>query len=282
MHLHSGKDIERAYRRAAAGRPDAAAAPGAAALVAQRLADPHDVVELQRTLGNAAVMQLLRDDDAGAEGESPVLDVVGQGGGQPLEGPVKAGMEHALGADLSDVRVHTDGTAAASAQAVQAHAYTVGTDIVFGPGQFQPESPTGQRTLAHELTHVVQQRSGPVSGTPTGDGISVSDPSDTFEQAAEDNADRIMSGGHSDTHGGDDGGGHSSVQREAGAGEEDEAVQGLWVQREEKAPEEEEEPVQGLWVQREGMAPEEEEEPVQGLWVQREEQKADEGEPATA
>jgi hypothetical protein len=182
MHLHSGKDIERAHRRAATGRPDAA--PGAAALVAQRLADPHDVVELQRTLGNAAVMQLLRDDDAGAEGQSPVLDVVGRGGGQPLEGPVKAGMENALGADLSDVRVHTDGTAAASAQAVQAHAYTVGTDIVFGPGQFQPESPTGQRTLAHELTHVVQQRSGPVSGTPTGDGISVSDPPDTFERAA--------------------------------------------------------------------------------------------------
>jgi hypothetical protein len=279
MHLHSGKDIERAYRRAATGRPGAA--PGAAALVAQRLADPHDVVELQRTLGNAAVMQLLREDDAGAEGRSPVLDVVGQGGGQPLDGPVKAGMEHALGADLSDVRVHTDGTAAASAQAVQAHAYTVGSDIVFGPGQFQPESPTGQRTLAHELTHVVQQRSGPVSGTQTGDGISVSDPSDTFEQAAEDNADRIMSGGHSDTHGGDGGGDHSSVQREAGAGEEDEAVQGLWVQREAQA-EEEEEPVQGLWVQREEKAPEEEEEPVQGLWVQREEQKAEEEAPATA
>ena len=87
--------------------------------------------------------------------------------------------------------------------------------------------------------------------------------SDTFEQAAEDTADRIMSGGHSDTQGGDAGGGHSSVQREAGAGEEDEAVQGLWVQREEKAPEEEEEP-------------------VQGLWVQREEQKAEEEEPATA
>jgi hypothetical protein len=271
MHLHSGKvDIERAHRRAATGRPDAT--PGAAALIAQRKADPHDVVELQRMLGNAAVMQLLHDDEAAADSHSPVLDVVGRGGGQPLDQPVKAGMERALGADLSDVRVHTDGSAAASAQAVQAHAYTVGSDIVFGPGQFQPESPTGQRTLAHELTHVVQQRNGPVSGTPTGDGISVSDPSDTYERAAEANADRIVSSGHSDTQGGDGGGGHSSVQREAGAGEEEE-VQGLWVQREDKKPEEEEEPVQGLWVQREDKKPEEEEEPVQGLWVQREDKK---------
>jgi hypothetical protein len=254
MHLHSGKDIERAHRRAATGRPDATR--GAAALIAQRKADPQDVVEMQRTLGNAAVMQLLHDDDAGPDDHSPVLDVVGRGGGQPLEGPVRSGMEHALGADLSDVRVHTDGTAAASAQAVQAHAYTVGTDIVFGPGQFQPESPTGQRTLAHELTHVVQQRSGPVLGTPTGDGVSVSDPSDSFEQAAEASADRIMSGGHSDTHGGDGGGGHSAVQRDAG---EEEQVQGLWVQREDKKPEDEEEPVQGLWVQREDQKPEEEE-----------------------
>jgi hypothetical protein len=282
MHLQSGKvDIERAHRRAATGRPDAT--PGAAALIAQRKADPHDVVELQRMLGNAAVMQLLHDDEAAPDGRSPVLDVVGRGGGQPLDQPVKAGMENALGADLSDVRVHTDGTAAASAQAVQAHAYTVGSDIVFGAGQFQPESPTGQRTLAHELTHVVQQRSGPVSGTPTGDGISVSDPSDTYERAAEANAERIVSSGHSDTQGGDGGGGgHSAVQRDAGAGEEEE-VQGLWVQREDKKPEEEEEPVQGMWVQREDKAPgEEEEEPVQGMWLQRDEQKPEEEEPATA
>ncbi|HEY8338864.1 MAG TPA: DUF4157 domain-containing protein, partial [Egibacteraceae bacterium] len=84
--------------------------------------------------------------------------------------------------------VHTDATAAASAKAVQARAYTVGDDIVFDSGQYNPHTDQGRHTLAHELTHVVQQRSGPVAGTPQPDGISISDPGDPFERAAEQTA----------------------------------------------------------------------------------------------
>jgi len=208
-------------------------------LVARREAAPGEVVELQRTLGNAAVVQLLADDDADG-GASPVLDVVGRGGGQPLDAGVRTGMEAALGADLGGVRVHTDSKAAESAKAVQAHAYTVGEDVVFGPGQYQPSSPEGQRTLAHELTHVVQQRQGPVAGTPTGDGISLSDPSDSFERAAESTAERITSGARGG--GADEPGPAGTVQRQGQPDEllDEEPVQGLWAQRDTAVPAEEE------------------------------------------
>jgi hypothetical protein len=66
-------------------------------------------------------------------------------------------MEARFGYDFSRVRVHTDATAAESARAVQALAYTVGEDIVFGAGRYAPATGAGQRLLAHELTHVVQQ-----------------------------------------------------------------------------------------------------------------------------
>ena len=74
-----------------------------------------------------------------------------------------------------------------------ASAYTVGHEVVFAPGHYQPGTPQGQRTLAHELTHVVQQRQGPVAGTDTGTGIALSHPSDSFEQAAEASAEDYLS-----------------------------------------------------------------------------------------
>ena len=224
MHLHSDKaEFEPGHRRPAPAHADSPVGP--TALVARLKAPPEAVVELQRTVGNAAVVQLLRDED-GLGAPSSVLGVVGRGGGEPLDTSTRTSMEQALGADLSGVRVHTDGAAAASAQAVQAHAYTVGDEVVFGPGQYQLGSAAGQRTLAHELTHVVQQRNGPVSGTPTGDGISLSDPSDSFERAAEANADRIMSGTPSNAFATASGAGGSSVQRQEAPEEEEETVQG--------------------------------------------------------
>jgi Domain of unknown function (DUF4157) len=245
-------------------RPDAATAR---ALIAQRLADPEAVLGAQRSAGNAAVVQLLAEADEAetheAEAPSPVLDVVGHGGGQPLDDRTRRGMELALGTDLSDVRIHNDAAASASASAVQAHAYTVGNDVVFGSGLYRPDSPDGQHMLAHELTHVVQQRSGPVEGTPTGDGVAVSDPSDRFEQAAETNAERIMSAGGLDAHLPS-----AHDHAEAGGPSAGETASAGTAQRD--AASEEEEPVQGAWVQRAGAGPEEEEEPVQGWWVQRE------------
>ena len=238
MHLHSDKaELDLGPVRPAPAH--VASASGPTALVARCKAAPEAVVELQRSVGNAAVVQLLRDQDASEE-PSPVLGVVGRGGGQPLDSSVRAGMEQAMGADLSSVRVHTDGAAGASAQAVQAHAYTVGDEVVFAPGQYQPGSSAGQRTLAHELTHVVQQRNGPVSGTPTGTGISLSDPSDSFERAAEANADRIMAGTPANSAPAS-GSGTSSVQRQEAPEEEEETAQTLSLQRQE-APEEEQEP----------------------------------------
>jgi hypothetical protein len=149
---------------------------------------PANVVHLQRAAGNASVNSLL------AEDESPVKQVVGRGGGNPLDAATRGVMESRLGSDFGDVRIHSDTTAHESAKSVNAQAYTVGSDIVFQAGSYQPDSPAGQHMLAHELTHVVQQRSGPVDGTPAGGGIKVSDPSDRFEREAQVTADRVMAG----------------------------------------------------------------------------------------
>jgi Domain of unknown function (DUF4157)/Protein-glutamine gamma-glutamyltransferase len=83
-------------------------------------------------------------------------------GGAFLSGDVRVFFETRMGHDFSDVRVHTDGAADAAARAVQASAYTVGRDVVFAAGQYAPDTRDGRRLLAHELTHVVQQRRAPV------------------------------------------------------------------------------------------------------------------------
>ena len=80
-----------------------------------------------------------------------------KGGGRPLAESERAYFEPRFGADFSQVRLHTDSQAAESARAVNARAFTVGQDVVFGAGQYVPESSTGQRLMAHKLTHVVQQ-----------------------------------------------------------------------------------------------------------------------------
>jgi hypothetical protein len=206
---------ELAARAAVAGRTEALA--------------PAAILRLQRAAGNAGVAAALEN-----EQESPVKSVVGKGSGQPLEAPVRQRMEASFGTDFSDVRVHSGGSAAASAQAVDAHAYTVGNEIVLGDEQ-TPGSPSHERTLAHELTHVVQQRSGPVEGTPTAGGISVSDPADRFERAAETTADAVVGTGRAPDAGA--AGAGASLQRQEVP--EEEEVQALAIQRQE-VPEEDE------------------------------------------
>ena len=97
-----------------------------------------------------------------AAGEAPgiVHDVL-RSSGQPLDGATRAVMECHFGHDFSQVRVHSSIDAALSAQALNAHAYTVGSHIVFGSGRFAPGSQDGRRLLAHELAHVVQQSAAP-------------------------------------------------------------------------------------------------------------------------
>ncbi|HEU4391863.1 MAG TPA: DUF4157 domain-containing protein [Blastocatellia bacterium] len=92
--------------------------------------------------------------------------IVGQGlssPGQPLDPAIRAYFEPRFGRDFSQVRVHDDAQAAASAGAVRANAFTLGSDIVFGSGAYRPQSSEGRRLLAHELTHVVQQQARPGS-----------------------------------------------------------------------------------------------------------------------
>jgi hypothetical protein len=101
--------------------------------------------------------------------------------GQPLDMETRAFMEPRFGHDFSHVRVHTHGPAAESARAVNALAYTVGRDIVFGAGQFAPTTNAGRRLLAHELTHTVQQANGAAG---IQQQLSIGAVDDTFEQQA--------------------------------------------------------------------------------------------------
>src|SRR5215467_10482037 len=151
------------------------------------------VLNLQRMAGNESVSALLGQQEE--EERSPVHDVVGSGGGSPVEPGARSFLEERMGADFSDVRVHTGAKADESARSISAQAYTVGNDVVFRSGAYQPGTESGRHVLAHELTHVLQQKAGPVSGTPAAGGISLSHPSDSFEQAAEHSADQVMSGG---------------------------------------------------------------------------------------
>lgn len=80
-----------------------------------------------------------------------------RGGGQPLPIGERDFFEPRLGADLGGVRVHADTEAARLAASLSARAFTVGTDVFFGRGEYQPGSPSGRRLLAHELAHVLQQ-----------------------------------------------------------------------------------------------------------------------------
>lgn len=77
--------------------------------------------------------------------------------GRPLDAETRRYMESRIGFDFSKVRLHTDASAAASARALNARAYTVGNDVVFSTGSYAPQTIQGKRLLAHELTHVVQQ-----------------------------------------------------------------------------------------------------------------------------
>ena|GEM_PF-4330212 len=80
-----------------------------------------------------------------------------KGGGQPLSKSERVFFESRFGYNFSQVRVHTDAQAVRNACALNAQAFTVGKDIVFGTGQYMPDTITGKKLLAHELTHVVQQ-----------------------------------------------------------------------------------------------------------------------------
>ncbi|GGA88555.1 eCIS core domain-containing protein [Puia dinghuensis] len=90
----------------------------------------------------------------------PLVQDVIASAGRPLDEETRAFFEPQFGYSFANVRLHTDGRASASAQSVNALAYTVGQDIVFRSGQYNPSTPAGRHLLAHELTHVIQQDMG--------------------------------------------------------------------------------------------------------------------------
>lgn len=102
------------------------------------------------------------------------------GRGRPLDSGATARLGSQLGDPLEDVRVHTGDSAAALARAVSARAFTVGSDIFFGAGEYRPGTGEGDRLLAHEVAHVIQQRGASNSGP-----LSVSQPGDAMEREAE-------------------------------------------------------------------------------------------------
>ncbi len=108
--------------------------------------------------------------------------------GQPLDQATQDRLAPRFGHDFSAVRVHVGAQAAHSARAVAARAYTIGQDIVFGQGAFAPGTAEGARLLAHELTHVVQQRRG--VALPGGIGQA----GDRYERQADAVADRVVAG----------------------------------------------------------------------------------------
>jgi hypothetical protein len=103
-----------------------------------------------------------------------------RGSGAPLSDSVRASFEPRLGVDLSGVRVQSGPEAAELAQRLDARAFTVGSDVFFNAGQYQPESAEGRRLLAHELAHVVQEPTAPAL-----QGLTVSRPGDVGERDAE-------------------------------------------------------------------------------------------------
>lgn len=86
-----------------------------------------------------------------------------RGGGAPLPEDVRSDFEARFGADFGGVRVHTGSESAELNQTIQAKAFTYGADIHFNTGQYDPHSPPGQRLLAHELTHTIQQGAAPAA-----------------------------------------------------------------------------------------------------------------------
>jgi hypothetical protein len=109
-----------------------------------------------------------------------------RGSGASLDEGVRSDFAPRLGDSLSDVKVHTDSTADALARSVSARAFATGSDVYFAQGEYKPGTADGNKLLAHELTHVVQQRGAPTSGPMT-----VSNPGDALESEADAVADQL-------------------------------------------------------------------------------------------
>ena len=117
-------------------------------------------------------MQLQRkESDRSSPAYAPpaVHDVLNSSSGRPMDRSTRSFMESRFGQDFGDVKIHDDQKAAESAGAINAKAYTSGNNIVFNNSQYSPDSNSGKRLLAHELTHVVQQKGKSKAGVSASD-----------------------------------------------------------------------------------------------------------------
>ena len=146
---------------------------------------------LQQQVGNRAVQRLVaqRRDDGIAQTGGQLGEEVAeriertQNGGQPLEEGMQQRMGEATGQDFGNVRVHTDAEADQLNRQLDARAFTAGRDVFFREGEYSPHSTSGQELIAHEMTHVVQQKEGRVSHS--GSGVTVNAPDDAHEHQAD-------------------------------------------------------------------------------------------------
>jgi hypothetical protein len=149
-----------------------------------------EVLNLQRIAGNRTVsMGLQSGGSTSLLGESPIPPIVHEVlrlPGQPLDPATRISMEAKFGTDFRDVRVHTDSLAADSTRELDADAYTVGKNIVFGEKKYAPKTLLGKQLLAHELIHVMHQPSRILST------LTLGRPDDVGEQQADYLANAIM------------------------------------------------------------------------------------------
>jgi hypothetical protein len=153
---------------------------------AARKVTPLPAASVQRSL-----VREKRDGERTDENVRPAVQEVLDSPGRPLDAAPRAEMESRFGHDFSRVRVHTDERAAASAATVDALAYTVGQNIVFGAGQYAPPSAEGSKLLAHELTHTIQQ--GAQAEAHSG-ALPVTDPQSAVEREADEAAEAATAG----------------------------------------------------------------------------------------
>jgi len=147
------------------------------------------------TLVEQAYGQVSRSAAAAAKPRPGTHDALAEAAatpGQPLPEETRSKLETAAGSGLSGVRVHDKPASAAAADAIGAHAYALGQDIHFAAGAYQPGSDTGQRLIAHEVAHTVQQQG--VSPTPQAK-LEVSEPGDAHEREADAFANSVARGG---------------------------------------------------------------------------------------
>jgi hypothetical protein len=153
--------------------------------------EPDPVERLASSVGNRAFAALARQGDGilpdgRAHPDVEAAIAASRGGGRALDGAARERMAPGLGDPLTDVRVHDGPDADGLARSVQARAFAVGSDLFFAAGEHRPGTAEGDRLLAHELTHVVQQR-----GAPTGGPLTVSEPGDALEREADRAADEL-------------------------------------------------------------------------------------------